>query len=948
MDKIKLMKKVKLLMLIILLLVPTISEAQLPDLEANNFDCFYEREENGCYFYTCSGDKNYLMRIEDDMVLHEFYTSDPGVIILKEGEDFDCNLDSGDYTITYIDYTSNQFYIVTEDNNLYKQSSPKPDRISERETGVLTIFPSPDIETDYPIRISSQDLSFLSSPQRVNRNLPELSIRDPQRTIVSIPAPDFSFIPEPRLPSDAPSGETPEKKVEVDTGDLSRRTYGNTMRSDNDLNNPISVGIGNSLELDSRKSFDEFGPIPPAKKRWYVFRDVSRAELESAMASLPEPHPVFVYGLLFTFPGIVYRYSLADDIEPNYHDIINPSFEGSDGDRYLVVLSIEDFLGESVTLQMFEVVLDRRIASSSGEVPTWGSGGGEETSGRGDQFNPSNFPSCSAPQPAGTICYNDRWVPALYNQWSCKESDFLQQELYNNPLNPSICNSKPDVCGCLNSAGAFITDCSSFSHVAEYSCENTCQSPIKIEPCPPEYQCISTLNSAGACKQIPYEHLIEGPSSIISLEKPPIYTDKVALQLTDTDLINLALCNSNLGDLSGFKILKAQVSTALVIKQFTGFFAKITGKQTSPRSSETAYSGTIETRAYSELASLEYPYLDISQDEARFLRIDLGKARFLNRKIGSALLKEFGYTQGILDSAVQTQGASFTHTYVQNLLSGVGPATSGLSLRKSPELGFKFTLPPDTYGILFNINEDWGLQKQSLSMTPEEFSTLQFILVETRENKFIKIDNIIYSVSRGLYIVPFPMDERVRYSVIENPMQDPSLRPYYELPTEIRRMEYDVGTDKPLEIPFLNPSEGHYLLRNLPADLELMEKSFKYRGTDVKYRIIPLDPPAHSGDDYGGFKKAIFFVPENNIVVLDNEYSTIKSLRQKPGSRYSPPGPATKLAYNMQYFDIVRQSLADKSWEEYKNSFVGWLNLNIVQPIIDHYRNPDPTFRTMS
>ncbi len=491
-----------------------------------------------------------------------------------------------------------------------------------------------------------------------------------------------------------------------------------------------------------------------------------------------------------------------------------------------------------------------------------------------------------------------------FGAWSSQESDgFPGTSSYNSPLIPSTCSVNGEVkardkCGCLIS-GILTIDCPrGFTHVAEYSSSNNCEAPIEILECPTGKLC-SLDYGAGACRAPNDDELIgDEISRIVVLSSPQIRSNEVTVTLTDNDLINSALCDSLAYDLSEFEVVEPEslAGTASVIKQITGFFSKITGKQAAQRT----YIATIDTTKYAELARLEYPYLTLGGNI---------KVRFLDLDIGTALLRDFGYDKNTIKTAVSSSSPFYTE---ENSKLTILKSSVGYVITPSQIL-YDQVLTASRNKAVENLNGGSAVLATLAQLAdlrnPSNYQGLSFILVQTSENKFFRIDGEIYSVARGLYLIPYQPDYYVNYNLILDPTQDEDLRPYYEVSSKFPVKFFTIEGDVKIGIPILNPSEGHYVLRDLPTvepELETQEKTYEYHGETVKYRIIPissLDP----NKDYGDFINQIYLVPEKNIIVMDNEYSAPRDSRRKPGSSYNPPLPNSKLSYNFAFFEEIRR-----------------------------------------
>ena len=514
-------------------------------------------------------------------------------------------------------------------------------------------------------------------------------------------------------------------------------------------------------------------------------------------------------------------------------------------------------------------------------------------------FNPNDFPTTDQPQPLGTRAYNGRWVPLQFSAWSIQESDgFPGTPSYNSPLIPSTCSvgnqiKARDTCGCMVS-GVFTIDCSRYTHVAEFSSSNDCESPIETIECPSGTLC-ALDSGAGAC-MTPHEgDLIEGESRIVALSQPEIRSNEVTITLTDNDLIDSAFCDSLGIDLSTLEVVES-APTASVIKQITGFFSKITGKQTAQRT----YTATIATNKYSELARLEFPYLILGETRLRFLDLD----------VGTALLRDFGYDKNAITRAVSSSAPFYTE------------GDSKLVIRRS-SVGYVITPSQILYDQVLTASrskavENLGSSSAVLatltqlidSRSSSNYLGLSFLLVQTSENKFFKIDGQIFSVSKGVYLVPYQPDYNVDYDLVLDPTQDNDLKTYYEVASKIPVKSFIIREGISIKVPILNPSEGYYLLRDIPSvepKLETREISYTYKEEgEVRYRIIPIGV-LDQGKDYGDYIYGPYLVPEKNIIVMDNEYLTPRNNRLKPSSSYNPPLPENKFSYNYAFFEEIRR-----------------------------------------
>lgn len=693
--------------------------------------------------------------------------------------------------------------------------------------------------------------------------------------------------------------------------------YGNSEISSSE---PVPIYPGNYLFLDGSKSqFDNF-PLEGIYMTWYV--GIPNLEFEQLLNNQDE----FFYENLN---------NLLEDhrfFNPDYYKRrlsqleIQMSQEDFSAGEYYVILKVTnplDSFDNQYTWHKIDLSVTNKDYCSRGdcvEIPT-----SDEISDRNNPtiiglpteetiitpFNSNNFPTIDQPQPPGTRAYNGKWVPLQVSSWSSQESDgFPDSPSYNSPLIPSTCSVNGEVrardtCGCLID-GVFTFDCASYTHVAEYSSSNNCEEPVEILECPTETLCTYDYG-AGACKSINYDNLIETTTGIVALSQPEIKENEITITLTDNDLINSAFCDSLGINPSELEVVEPSQATGSVIKQITGFFTKITGKQTAQRS----YTTTIDTTKYSELANLEFPYLTLGGRNLRFLDLD----------IGTALLRDFGYDERDIRVAVASSAPFYTkeNSKLIILRLSTGYTITPTSILYDQVLSASRSKAVDKIGNNEAIIST--LQNLYASRNPSDYLGLSFILVQTSENKFFKIDNKIYSVARGSYLVPYQPTYDVNYQLILDPTQDPDLKPYYDFASDFGgKVTYVIGNGiskaglnvfidpgVAIGIPVLNPSEGYYATRDLPKiepELETIEKSFRYQN-GVKFRIIPIANLKSS--DSGDYKNAVYFVPEKNIIIMDNEFSTSRNLRKKPASSYQPPLADFKLSYDYEFFNRVRQ-----------------------------------------
>ncbi|MBU2639501.1 MAG: hypothetical protein KKG75_02205, partial [Nanoarchaeota archaeon] len=540
-------------------------------------------------------------------------------------------------------------------------------------------------------------------------------------------------------------------------------------------------------------------------------------------------------------------------------------------------------------------------------------------------------PICSQEEVEGATCDSSGFQqPLIYSNTQCKTLPSGNTQIYqdgvltDNPLfNPRI----PNVC---NDIASRCTD--DQLGVIMRTADDCCQADITL-PCEGGYFCADE-DGMGHCRQPLSVELTESSDGKTTIEPPSIRSESIIRIETDTSLIDRALCSTT--DNIDFSTLELsappslETGTSSVIKQFTGFFMKITGKQTSPPPTERIYISEEETTKYSELANLELPYAGFGPPNDKY------HARFLDISVGSALLKDAGYTRKILDEAVHSSEHLFTGgdgklsivTIASNYIISLGPINYQTIFSNSGTYAGK------------NVIGNPGAQFVSLeseSKNPNDFVNLKFIYVHSRENKLFKIGREIYSVSMGSYLIPYPFNEDIDYQRVTDPENDPDLAPYYELALKVPIKSYKTGIDRHISAVFLNPSEGYYALRDLPPtdqNFETIEKSFELKheaftnkGSTVEYKMLPI-ANFNPRNDYGGFKSALYLVPKKNIIVMDDETTVARTFRKIPGAAHRPPiaGPnsnpseGVKLDYYFEYFDKVTKNLIAMSAKEAKDA----------------------------
>ncbi|MBS3157063.1 carboxypeptidase-like regulatory domain-containing protein [Candidatus Woesearchaeota archaeon] len=714
------------------------------------------------------------------------------------------------------------------------------------------------------------------------------------------------------LPVTTVTDKRPELQPVIGLSTLSTELYGNCLVC---LTNPLSLRQNDVLSIEGGESVYDDGEtlesIPPESMKWYF--GVPKEDFDEILATREELFYSDLNHLLDNFqsdyPGLVREGT--DSFEINY---LEELYSG----RYYAVLKItnpHDIFEETITWHQFNLY----PSTASDEELSRGETTVSQISSYEGSFNPNDFPSCNQPQPSGAICYNGRWVPPLVSSWNCQESDgFPGSQVYNNPTISSGCRVgeiiQRDTCGCLDQDAIFTTDCSQgFSRVAEYSCSKDCKNPT-IKECQDGTQCIIGRDG-GACKTPNFENLESVPGIDYGLFQYPLELseEEITIILTDNDLINSAFCDSLGIDLSTLEVVES-TPTASVIKQITGFFSKITGKQTALSVTRREYHQKLTTDAYSELANIR-AYIPVVYFNENGARSPQRKAKILDRKVGSALLKTYGLERNNnLDALIASKQRLGEHS-----ISGQGIIIrERTSITGSEEEGFVTKIAPFDYSLFAGIPE----------IQTSRFKDLTFILVEAREDNYFEINSRIYSVSKGLYLVPYPINEGLRYNLISDPSEvDMELRTYYEIAFEIQSRKFDVGVETKeefgfcttiaralsLEIVFLTPSEADYFLRDIPPtfgdDYRFPSKIFTYiptRRTDVEYFIIPL------GKNYGGFRKGLYFVPKRPIISMDNEYDLRTRANEMLGIKHKPPTPDVEISYDTKTLNKILALEAEK------------------------------------
>lgn len=722
---------------------------------------------------------------------------------------------------------------------------------------------------------------------------------------------DVSFTPLVTLPPVIIEAKMPKLQPVMGLSTPIGGLYGNCLACSS---RPLPIKQGDSLNIQGYESVYDIEilgeSISPELMKWYI------GVPKDVFGEILIRNDQWLYSDINT---------LLNSFELDYPELVERGVDqfnvqiGSDfptGNYYILLKIInpynDDPLKEVITWHQFDLY----PADATDEELT----AREESPQQQSSFNPNNFPTTDQPQLPGTTAYNGYWVQPLVSSWSCQETDFpATNPAYDNPAISSSCRTgeivQRDICGCLDQDEIFTTDCLQLTHVGEYSCSNNCKNPT-IKKCPEGTQCIIGRDG-GACKTPNFEDLEEVSGLEYGLFHSPLELseEEVTITLTDNDLINSALCSSLNIDVSSLEVVETQplAGTASVIKQITGFFSRITGKQAASSVNRREYHQKITTDAYSELANIR-AYISLIYFNEDGTMSAQRKARILDRKVGGALLKSYGFTKNNnIDSLIASKQRSGEHSIKE----------SGIIIRErasltGPSEGFVTKIAPSDYSVYAYIPE----------IQTSRFKDLTFILVEAREDKYFEINNEIYSVSKGLYLVPYPINEDLRYEVIKDPSEiDIELATYYEIAFEIQSRKYDVGVETAkefgfcttiaralsLEIVFLTPPEADYFSRDIPSTFgegyKFPSKTFIYkptRRTSVEYFIIPLR------ENYGGFKRGLYFVPIRSIISMDNEYDLRTRANEIQGIRHRPPAPNVEISYDTETLDKISALQSEK------------------------------------
>jgi len=404
---------------------------------------------------------------------------------------------------------------------------------------------------------------------------------------------------------------------------------------------------------------------------------------------------------------------------------------------------------------------------------------------------------------------------------------------------------------------------------------------------------------------------INSEIEIIKLEP-----SKDVLTILDDDIFNSAFCNDLGVDLSeAYSVeiptlasLSLETPTVSVIKQLTGFFTKITGKQTTTTTT-TKYRHFIEITdtIFSELANSQNPYKDVSYylDFNKENRLD-EKAKILDRKLGSILLDSFDYTQSDVDAGLTLYAED---EYITRDI-------------EAPLKIIKFRLD-NLRSTTRYINQFSREDFEELGITTQtRFQNYKYLLIETKEDRYFIIDDNTYSLSAGLYLIPYPPDDNIDYEEIATPEDNDDLKPYYEY--ERAHPIIGIKNVKGKFIP-LNPSETGHFIEILPSDYNELVKilptksAFRDKKTNLKFDLIPLP------QDYGDFKAGNYLLSRKYVVHKNNDYS------DKPPSsgkrELKPPSPGSKISFDKAAFrtflEATFQAQKTKLEQEEEGSIIG-------------------------
>ncbi len=469
----------------------------------------------------------------------------------------------------------------------------------------------------------------------------------------------------------------------------------------------------------------------------------------------------------------------------------------------------------------------------------------------------------------------------------------------------------------IRSAGLF----DSLNQVKVYYCEND---ELKFTVVDDKENLCSILKRDTELIDIDLEDIPE--LDLVDLVKPELQRyQEIIITMSGNELVKNAICSSLPSGLEFVEESTITEPTASVIKQITGFFSKITGRQVLTQADK-KYTAKIITTAYYDLANSPNPYLRIGfYSDDSVTRIDRTvQARFLEKKLGSALLRSFGYTKDKLEPAITS--AEVQNEMATNRESGQYKHSIGIINRENQPSKLKILDTQRGFDIEISDSEYEALD----IAIPDYKDFIKFLLVSTEEDRYFDINGNVYSVSAGTYLVPYPWDYNYYYTQLATPEEDYKLKPYYEIAKKKKEITYNVVDNKVLTVPLLTPSESYFLLRNIPEDFENIRKSYRYKGNNVNYRIIALK------EDYGDFKKGVYLAPEDYVISMDNLYS----LNKKTVIRFLPAQPGSEIIYNDKFFDSLRRYIRDSR----EPTFIDWL-ANLEKTVSDTIRL-DPTRRS--
>ncbi|MFH1848965.1 MAG: carboxypeptidase-like regulatory domain-containing protein [archaeon] len=403
----------------------------------------------------------------------------------------------------------------------------------------------------------------------------------------------------------------------------------------------------------------------------------------------------------------------------------------------------------------------------------------------------------------------------------CIESDvsagYEDLTIYNSPLVQSFCiELKPD-----GSVGRRIDD----RVVDGENQETYCDAGV------------CAYSEDGGDESETDEFIIAGPTVTLDISSVEDYPT-ITLQIPEEDFLMNTVCMGT--DISGFEFKDDAVDESLMPVAAVIGLQGITGRQTAGARPARRFEKDI-VNVYDLLMRYNDPYFAISGTQTKFLNI----------KLGSALMSSFGYDQRTLYQTMARPEGDIAKKDDRLILRRMGPVFIG-------------TIPASFYisrGIdIEDINSFW--------------TSIKYVWIETKEDKYLSLEGVTYSILAGHYLVPYPVDDNVAFSE-ENP--EDVLQDAYGDNAHIWKYNLD---GKQILIVTLPPLEGARLIkqiiRNPPEDFNGQLKTATYKG--LPYYVIVLN------GDYGDLKEGIYYAPKLGDAQINDE-SNEDSISQDTSGR---------------------------------------------------------------